>query len=111
MTLSPWQIIVMILMLALGVWITRYIPLILFPESRPVPKFVVYLGRVLPAAMMGLLLVFCFKGVSFTSKPFGIPEIIGCLVVGALHVWKRNALLSIGVGTLVYILLVNFVFV
>ena len=59
---------------------------------------------------MGMLVVYCLKGVSFTAFPFGIPEFLGCAVVTLLHIWKRNTLLSIGAGTVCYMLLVQFVF-
>lgn len=64
----------------------------------------------LPYAIMGMLVVYCLKDVDVTCRPFGIPEVMGCAVVALLHVWKRNTLLSIGVGTVCYMLLVQFVF-
>lgn len=64
----------------------------------------------LPYAIMGMLVVYCLKDVDVTCIPFGIPEVMGCAVVALLHVWKRNTLLSIGVGTVCYMLLVQFVF-
>ncbi len=82
----------------------------LFPDNREIPPVVLYLGRVLPAAMMGLLVVFSFKSVSFVSAPFGAPELIASAVVVAMQVWKSNSLLSIGVGTVLYMLLVQLVF-
>ena len=88
----------------------RFLPFLIFGENRQTPPLVTYLGRVLPYAIMGMLVVYCLKGVSFTSAPFGIPEAIGCAVVALLHIWKRNTLLSIGAGTVCYMLLVQFVF-
>lgn len=88
----------------------RFLPFVIFGENRKTPEVIAYLGRVLPFAIMGMLVVYCLKDVSFTSTPFGIPEILGCAAVAGLHVWKRNTLLSIGVGTVVYMLLVQFVF-
>lgn len=89
----------------------RFIPFIIFGGKRKTPAFVNYLGKVLPFAIMGMLVIFCLKGVSVTAYPHGIPEIIGVAVVALLHIWKRNTLLSIVAGTVIYILLVNYVFV
>ena len=69
-----------------------------------------YLSEVLPYAIMGMLVVYCLKDVSFTSAPFGIPEFLSCAVVAGLHIWKRNTLLSIGGGTVFYMLLVQYLF-
>lgn len=88
----------------------RFLPFLIFGENRKTPPLVAYLGQVLPYAIMGILVVYCLKGMDFTAAPFGIPEIIGCAVVAGLHVWKRNTLLSIGLGTVCYMLLVQFVF-
>ena len=88
----------------------RFLPFLIFGENRKTPAIITYLGQVLPFAIMGMLVVYCLKGVSFTSAPFGIPEIIGCAVVTGLHIWKRNTLLSIGAGTVCYMLLVQYIF-
>lgn len=88
----------------------RFLPFLVFGENRKTPPLVAYLGQVLPFAIMGMLVVYCLKDVSFTAAPFGLPEIVGCAVVTLLHIWKRNTLLSIGAGTLCYMLLVQFVF-
>lgn len=88
----------------------RFLPFLIFGENRKTPLLIAYLGQVLPYAIMGMLVVYCLKDVSVTAAPFGIPEAIGCGVVALLHLWKRNTLLSIGVGTVCYMLLVQFVF-
>ena len=88
----------------------RFLPFLIFGENRTTPPVIAYLGKVLPFAIMGMLVVYCLKGVTLTSAPFGIPEAIGCAAVALLHIWKRNTLLSIGAGTVVYMLLVQFVF-
>lgn len=88
----------------------RFLPFLVFGENRKTPPLISYLGQVLPFAIMGMLVVYCLKDVSFTDAPFGIPEVIGCAVVTLLHIWKRNTLLSIGTGTLCYMLLIQFVF-
>lgn len=100
----------MIAVMALVTAGLRFLPFLIFGENRKTPLLISYLGQVLPFAIMGMLVVYCLKDVSFASTPFGIPEAIGCAVVTLLHVRKRNTLLSIGVGTLCYMLLVQFVF-
>ena len=99
----------MVAVIALVTMTLRFLPFLLL-RGREAPKFITYLGKVLPFAIMGMLVVYCLKDISFTGAPFGIPEILGCAVVVALHVWKRNTLLSIGTGTVCYMLLVQFIF-
>ena len=89
---------------------TRFLPFLIFGEKRKTPAVIEYLGTVLPCAIMGMLVVYCLKDVSFLKASYGIPELIACVVVAALHVWKRNSLLSIGGGTVCYMLLVQLVF-
>ena len=89
---------------------TRFIPFLIFGEKRKTPPIIEYLGTVLPCAIMGMLVVYCLKDVSFVKASYGLPELIACVVVAALHVWKRNSLLSIGGGTVCYMLLVQLVF-
>lgn len=102
-----------VLLIAVAVLVTmatRFLPFLIFGEKRKTPAIIEYLGKVLPCAIMGMLVVYCLKDVSFLSTPFGLPELIACVVVAALHVWKRNSLLSIGGGTVCYMLLVQLVF-
>lgn len=89
---------------------TRFLPFLIFGEKRKTPPIIEYLGTVLPCAIMGMLVVYCLKDISFLKSPFGLPELISCAVVAALHVWKRNSLLSIGGGTVCYMLLVQLAF-
>ena len=89
---------------------TRFLPFLIFGKKESTPPVVTYLGKVLPCAIMGMLVVYCMKDVRFLAAPFGAPELIGCAVVALLHIWKRNSLLSIGVGTVCYMLLVQLVF-
>ena len=88
----------------------RFLPFWIFGEKRKTPPLIAYLGQILPYATMGMLVVYCLKGVDLTAAPFGIPEFLGCAVVALLHIWKRSTLLSIGAGTVCYMLLVQFVF-
>ena len=100
----------MIAVIALVTAALRFLPFWIFNENRKTPPMITYLGQVLPYAIMGMLVVYCLKDVSFTAAPFGIPEAIGCAVVTALHIWKRNTLLSIGAGTICYMLMVQLLF-
>lgn len=88
----------------------RFAPFVIFGEKRKTPPVIDYLGQVLPYAVMGMLVVYCLKNISFAASPFGVPELLGCAAVALLHIWKRNTLISIGVGTVFYMLLVQLVF-
>ena len=88
----------------------RFLPFWIFGENRKTPKAITYLGKVLPYAIMGMLVVYCLKGVTPLQFPYALPELLSCAVVVLLHIWKRNTLLSIGGGTLCYMLLVQVVF-
>lgn len=99
-----------ILVIVLGTILTRFLPFLLFPAGKPTPKLVQKLGRILPAAVFGLLIVYCLKNVSFLSGSHGLPELISIALVTALHLWKRQTLLSIAAGTVCYMLLIQFVF-
>jgi len=109
--LTPVETLVTILALAAGVQLTRWLPFWLFPESKQPPAIVTYLGRVLPAAMMGLLVVYCLKSVTWLAAPHGAPELLSIAAVVILHKWKDNVLLSIAGGTALYMLLIRVVFV
>ena len=108
MTLA--QQILTIAMVVLGTAVTRFLPFLIFPAGRPTPEYIRYLGRVLPCAVFGLLVVYSLKDVSLMTGSHGIPELISILMVVALHVWKRQMLLSIAGGTVCYMLLVQLVF-
>ena len=108
MTLS--QEVITIGMVVLGTALTRYLPFLLFPAGKPTPKYIQYLGKVLPAAVFGLLVVYSLKDVSILTGSHGIPELISIVLVIVLHVWKRQMLLSIAGGTVCYMLLVQLVF-
>lgn len=102
--------VILIAVIAGMTMLTRFLPFLIFGEHRKTPKIITYLGTVLPAACMGMLVVYCMKDVAFTAAPFGIPELICCAVTALLHIWRRNTLLSIGGGTVLYMLLVQLVF-
>lgn len=88
----------------------RFLPFVIFSGRKTTPPFVAYLGRVLPYAVMGMLVVYCLRNIQFASAPHGLPEIIACAVVAGLHLWKRSTLVSIVGGTACYMLLVQLVF-
>ena len=88
----------------------RFLPFLVFGGTRDTPPFIVYLGKVLPYAIMGMLVIYCLRGISFTAAANFLPELIACAVVVLAHVWKRNTLLSIISGTVCYMLLVQVVF-
>ena len=130
MTLTPLQTLGIILAVAAGTQLTRWLPFWLFPEKKQPPAVVAYLaeglspgmplqppavvaylGKVLPPAMMGLLVVYCLRSISWLSAPHGAPELIAIAAVAGLHLWKRNVLLSIAGGTVLYMVLVQAVFV
>ena len=111
MRLDTIHSLIIVAMVALATQITRWTPFLLFSGDKKLPKVVEDLGRLLPPAMMGLLVVYCLRNVDITAAPHGLPELIALAVVTALHLWKRNVLLSIGVGTALYMLLVQVVFV
>lgn len=108
MTLA--QQIITVGMVILGTALTRFLPFLLFPAGRPTPRYIRYLGAVLPAAVFGLLVVYCLRDVSLLSGSHGIPELISIAAVVGLHMWKRQMLLSIAGGTVCYMLLVQLVF-
>lgn len=110
MTMPLWQAVVTIAAVALATMLTRFLPFLVFPESKEPPRMVRYLGRVLPYAMTGLLVVYSLKDVSPASGSHGLPEAIAMASVAALHLWRRNMLLSIGGGTILYMVLVQTVF-
>ena len=108
MTIS--QQIITVAMVILVTMRTRFLPFLIFPAVRATPKYVQYLGRVLPSAVFGLLIIYCLKNVSIFTGSRGLPELIAIVLVIILHLWKRQMLLSIAGGTVCYMLLVQFVF-
>jgi branched-subunit amino acid transport protein AzlD len=94
-------------MVIVGTMMTRFIPFLIFPSGRPTPAYVKYLGRVLPSAAIGLLVIYSVKDVPLLSGHHGIPELFAITIVGTLHVWKRNMFLSIASGTFVYMFLIQ----
>ena len=104
------QQIITIAMVVLGTMVTRFLPFLVFPAGKETPKYIQYLGKVLPCAVFGLLVVYCLRNVDLLSGSHGLPEAIAIAVVAGLHLWKRQMLLSIAGGTVCYMLLVQLVF-
>ena len=102
--------IVTIAICVLGTSATRFLPFLIFRSGKPAPKFIQYLGKALPAAVFGMLVVYCLKSVNLTAWSFGIPEAASLAVVIVLHLWRKQMILSIAGGTAVYMLLVQLVF-
>lgn len=109
MTLS--QQIITIALCALGTMATRFLPFLVFSEKRKTPAFIRYIGRWLPSAVFGMLVVYCLKDVSLLGGSHGLPELLSIAATALLHLWKRQMLLSITGGTACYMLLIHFVFV
>ena len=108
MTLT--QQIITIGICVLGTMATRFLPFLLFSPKKPTPQYIQYLGRALPAAIFGMLVVYCLKSVSILGGSHGLPELIAIIVIVVLHLWKRQMLLSIAGGTICYMLFVQLVF-
>ena len=111
MPLTPVQTLASIAVMAAVTFLTRALPFLLFDRGKEPPKVVLYLGRVLPPAVMAMLVVYCLRGMNFTAASGWLPQIIAVGAVVLLHKWKHNTLLSIFGGTLLYMVLVQVVFV
>jgi branched-subunit amino acid transport protein AzlD len=109
MTVAQHAIIIAVA--AIATMLTRFLPFAVFNSDKPTPAFLSYLGRALPPAVFGMLVVYCLKSVSLLAPPFGIPELIGVAAVAVFHLLFRKMLLSIAGGTVLYMILVNLIFV
>ena len=103
-------VLISVIVCALCTQVTRWLPFLLFGGKKELPKLVRYLGVVLPAAIMAVLVVYCLKGITPLAYPYGLPELLSVALVAVLHAWKGNTLLSIGAGTACYMVLVQAVF-
>ncbi len=99
---------ILVAIMAIVTMLLRFLPFIVFRKETP--EYISYLGRVLPAAFIGMLVIYCLKDVSFAEAPHGLPELIAAIAVTGLQAWKRNSLVSILVGTVIYMILVQLVF-
>ena len=100
--------IITIALCALATMLTRFLPFIIFSENRKTPAFIQYLGKVLPAAIFGMLVVYCLRNVDIMQGSHGVPEAASVIITICLHLWKRQMLLSIAGGTMTYMLLIQF---
>jgi len=110
MILSFGQSVLMIFVIAAITFGLRAAPFVLFSRTGTTPKVITYLGNALPPAVMGMLIIYCLRNVSVLESPFGIPELIAVISVIALHLWRKNNLLSILGGTVIYMFLIQSVF-
>lgn len=110
MPVSAGLSFLIILAVAVTTFATRVVPFLVFPKGKEIPPIIQYLGKVLTPAVIGMLVVYCLKSTSVLQAPHGIPEAIAVTVTAVLHVWKRNNLLSIGSGTILYMILIQMVF-
>lgn len=110
MSQIPVRALLIVSAMVVGTLITRFLPFFAFPAGKKTPAFVDYLGKTLPFATMGLLVVYCLKGLHLTAAPYGLPEILSVGLIAVLHWRKGNSLLSIGIGTVFYMFLVQAVF-
>ncbi|MCM3239360.1 branched-chain amino acid transporter permease [Heyndrickxia oleronia] len=110
MTMNITQQIIIVAMVVFGTMLTRFVPFIVFPSGKNTPKYIQYLGKVLPSSVFGLLVIYSLKDVKLLSGSHGIPELLGVFTVIILHFWKKNMFLSIAGGTIIYMVLVQMVF-
>ena len=110
MILTTKEALILLAAIAVATFSTRALPFLLFPPHKKTPAFVQYLGKMLPYATIGMLVIYCLKDVSLVTGSHGIPEAIAMLAITLVHLWKHNILLSVGGGTLFYMFLVQFVF-
>lgn len=105
--MSIFQAAATVAIIAIATLLIRVTPFAIFPKAQKTPSFIRYLGRVLPHAVMGMLVVYCFKAVNFAMPPYGLPEILAALAAIGLHLWKRSVILSIAASTIIYIMLLK----
>lgn len=103
--------ILLIVVVSLVTILLRFLPFIIFNDKRTTPKIITYLGNILPFSVMAMLVIYCYKDLNFMDFPFGIPELIAGIIVALLHFWKKNTLLSVICGTIVYMILIQSVFI
>ena len=101
----------LVLTMAVVTALLRFLPFLIWNGKRKTPAYVLFLGKYLPYAIMGMLVVYCLKSVEITTFPHGLPELISVAAVALLHIWKKNTLLSIIGGTVLYMILIQVVFV
>lgn len=108
--MSTIQLFLTITIITLATMSTRFLPFLLFPSGKKKPDFIQFLGEVLPYAMMSLLVVYCLRNVQFTSYATWLPELLSIIFIVLLHTWKKNTLISVAGGTILYMFLIQMVF-
>lgn len=108
--MTSFEMVITVAIVVAATLLTRFSAFLIFPPGKKAPDFVLFLGKALPAAVMGMLVVYTFKETVVLSYPYGIPELIALLVTVGLHLWKRNMLVSIAAGTVIYMILIQVVF-
>lgn len=101
----------MVFALASGTILTRFIPFWFFPENKAIPHWLKKLGDTLPYASLGMLVVYALKGLSVTTYPYGVSEIISLVFITIIHLYKKNTLVSIFLGLVIYLICVNIIFI
>ena len=109
-TLDTTQSLLLVLTVAIVNAALRFLPNMIFGGNRKTPRYLLMLAKVLPHAVMGMLIVYCLRNVQVLSYPYGLPELIACVLTAAVHFWKHNSLLSIGSGVVCYMVLLQLVF-
>lgn len=104
--MTTTQSIITIIIVVIGTMLTRFLPFLVFPETKTPPKIVSYFGEVLPYAVIGLLVIYCLKDAVFSTY-HALPELLAIVLVVILHKWKKNTLLSIAAGTIFYMVLIH----
>lgn len=106
--MTDQQLLITVIAMAIATMLTRFLPFFLFPDHKPIPPFVSFLADRLPFASLGMLVVYALKDIKITEAPYGLYEMISLVMITLIHTWKHNTLLSIGLGLVTYLLLVNF---
>ena len=107
--MTLFQQIITIGLCIAGTMLTRFLPFLVFNENRKTPDFVQYIGKLLPSAVFGMLIIYCVRNVDFLHNSHGLPELLSILATGSIHLWKRQMLLSIAGGTICYMFLIHLV--
>lgn len=97
----------LIITMSLVTILLRFLPFVIFSGKRKIPKIIIYLGNVLPSAAIGMLVIYCLKDMDFTVAPYGVKELVACLAVVIAHIIKRNTIISVLVGTVLYMILIQ----
>lgn len=105
----PHSVKILIVIAVVNIFM-RLLPFMVFSGERELPRVITYLSKVLPYALIGMLVVYCLKDINVMTAPHGLPEFIACIAVALLHTWKKNMLLSVFGGTIFYMILIQFVF-